>query len=522
MSSFKRTTLNSKQDTLGSKYPTVFRNSSAYYAEFPVTGLISLHMDEEETFFVKKENGYYYQDELIIPSNKYAKTVVGTTAVAGGITTELIDTYDTNLTDDNIFIERKFREKVEEFLNNGEYKLFKSPTEGNIIVTLVNVSLSPNATLGRMIYSFSATAYEVLENNIPNLNEYGLIDIGQFKEIINDEQTALFGQISGLYTGEYSKDVDGRFTVKTNPFNLINEIVNNNTYDIGGGYQYSFSSLSSIWVEQYPKLAFNSELNELQAKKIAAETSGDTEAVAAINLELNRINALIDEINNSPTYPSIIFNINGQEIALGPNRVYHIEDLNLTSADSIYLKYTGAVLLNYTCKVNSIESVSETVSAVVTSSVWNQLEGIFTETTDILNNYDYYRDPNKYLVSKDYNISLYQSLNILDIIKNNVKDTIAESYNTEFTEYDEETGQWTDGKIYYNFEDLTMVEIEADRNTVLLLKNTEDNITQRIIIGPTEKYVLKNISNMIVELAFEAPTYSIINYRCSTTQMTKG
>ena len=36
------------------------------------------------------------------------------------------------------------KERVEEFLNNGEYKLYKSPTEGNAIITLVNVSLVPN------------------------------------------------------------------------------------------------------------------------------------------------------------------------------------------------------------------------------------------------------------------------------------------------------------------------------------------------------------------------------------------
>ena len=35
------------------------------------------------------------------------------------------------------------------------YKLYKSPTEGNMIVTLVNVSLTPNKSLGRIIADFS-------------------------------------------------------------------------------------------------------------------------------------------------------------------------------------------------------------------------------------------------------------------------------------------------------------------------------------------------------------------------------
>jgi hypothetical protein len=45
----------------------------------------------------------------------------------------------TDLTDNNIYIERRFREKVEEFLNEFNCKLFKSPTEGNIIISLMNV-----------------------------------------------------------------------------------------------------------------------------------------------------------------------------------------------------------------------------------------------------------------------------------------------------------------------------------------------------------------------------------------------
>nr|DAG20660.1 MAG TPA: hypothetical protein [Caudoviricetes sp.] len=77
---------------------------------------------------------------------------------------------DTTINDDNIFVERKFREKVEQFLNDFAYKLYKSPTEGNIVIGLMNVSMTPNASLGRMIFEFSATAYEVLENTLENID----------------------------------------------------------------------------------------------------------------------------------------------------------------------------------------------------------------------------------------------------------------------------------------------------------------------------------------------------------------
>nr|DAN98159.1 MAG TPA: hypothetical protein [Caudoviricetes sp.] len=82
---------------------------------------------------------------------------------------------------------------MEEFLNDFNYKLFKSSTEGNIIIGLLNVSLTPNNTVGRMIYSFSATAYEVLENTIENLNEVNIINIGKFESLASEDRINSFG-----------------------------------------------------------------------------------------------------------------------------------------------------------------------------------------------------------------------------------------------------------------------------------------------------------------------------------------
>jgi hypothetical protein len=123
-------------------------------------------MDEDETFFTLGKDGYYYNNELVIPESKYLNGD--------------INTFDTNLSNNNFYIEKIFRDKVEEFLNDGGYKLYRSATEGNIVVTLMNISLKPNASLGRMLFEFSATAYEVLEFNLDNLNEYGIITIGSF------------------------------------------------------------------------------------------------------------------------------------------------------------------------------------------------------------------------------------------------------------------------------------------------------------------------------------------------------
>jgi hypothetical protein len=81
-----------------------------------------------------------------------------------------------NLTSENMTTERAFKLKVLEWLTNGKVKLFRSPAEGNYIVRLMNTSLTPNDTLGRMIHTFNSTAYEIAKCTTENLEYYGLID----------------------------------------------------------------------------------------------------------------------------------------------------------------------------------------------------------------------------------------------------------------------------------------------------------------------------------------------------------
>ena len=67
--------------------------------------------------------------------------------------------------------------KAMEWLNNGKPKLLRSPHEGNFIVRLMRVALSPEAKLGRLLHSFNGTAYEIDEYNYPNLIKYNFTNI---------------------------------------------------------------------------------------------------------------------------------------------------------------------------------------------------------------------------------------------------------------------------------------------------------------------------------------------------------
>ena len=162
VSSFKRQLQETKTETIGSQYPFIRRNGYVNYFTFPIAGLISYHLDEQGLF--QNNDNLYSSDERASGCSSGIPPT-GKRAYQG----------HTNLTNDNIIAERAFRENVEAFLTNGNYKYFKSPTEGVKIISIMGVSLSPNHTLGRMISSFSSTANEVIECSLTNALESNII-----------------------------------------------------------------------------------------------------------------------------------------------------------------------------------------------------------------------------------------------------------------------------------------------------------------------------------------------------------
>jgi hypothetical protein len=131
----------------------------------------------------------------------------------------------TQLTANNYHKERDFKLEVLEWLTNGKPKLFRSPTEGNYIVRLMNTSLTPNDTLGRMLHTFSCTAYEIAECNIMNLQS----DNYQFisKNIVNISNNSMLFE-----THSNQENIKGEFyyiKISGNPHSQINLKFKNNT-----------------------------------------------------------------------------------------------------------------------------------------------------------------------------------------------------------------------------------------------------------------------------------------------------
>lgn len=163
VSSFKNTILETKADTIGGTHPIFYRNGRTKYKEFPISGLISLLADEHE-MFVSGSWEDMTMRRLSTAANQEKE------ALRGSFKNERIQ-----LTGENIDNERDFKLQVLEWITDGQPKLFRSPTEGNYIVRLMNTSLAPNDTLGRMLHTFTSTAYEIDEYNLSNLIKYGFI-----------------------------------------------------------------------------------------------------------------------------------------------------------------------------------------------------------------------------------------------------------------------------------------------------------------------------------------------------------
>ena len=227
VTSFKTTLQESKTDTIGSKYPYFFKNGNVAYKEFPLSGLLSYFIDDAELFIedaalglepadaTRDRTWYFGRDEGIVgpqihdDDRKYENVDYFSSNIGyRGITQEekallallhpnfkyykeYNDWVDKrkqdaqarirtrNFTGYNLFAERKFKLAVLDWLNNGELKLFKSPAEGNYVVRLMNSSLTPEDALGRMLHTFTSTAYEAADNTIASLLTSGIISIDE-------------------------------------------------------------------------------------------------------------------------------------------------------------------------------------------------------------------------------------------------------------------------------------------------------------------------------------------------------
>ena len=449
LSSFKRTKLQSKVNTIGSKYPTICVNGMANYAEFPISATISILSDEYDTFIQKNEDGMYQNGDLLFSTDFFEQLEKRTSC-------EIVDqnneTYrkdvTTNNNDDNTLYERIFRETVLDFLGNDEPKLFKSSTEGNLIIGLINVSTSPVESVNRMIVKLSATAYEIMDNTLKNMDEYSIINIGAYKNEIDLSRVGL-GQLSGCFIGTKTREENSITDTQENKQDLIKIIKTECNSVTQGNLQRSFKRLKSFWIELHPDIDNYSEIEQLNhvlpecilrgkigdnewntlTKTIVpfyatsvAKSSGVPAEMGLYELNVStqefflstdttwqdkqyywnyqdsdlyqRRSArkdLLQKIEDNRTMANAISTvpmiINDKKIYVGINQIYSFDDTKI-DINSLYFDFTTPVVFNYTYEYSYKNAEKETVLSEDRSEIFGQLTGIFTLKENTLYAYD--------------------------------------------------------------------------------------------------------------------------------------
>ena len=167
ISGFKYVTQESITNTLGGRYPIIRKNGDTKYRQFTISGII------DNSCAVATSTSFTDSTTNTTKTNVFDAPKPGSLYVIN-------TTPFTGLSDQKL--EREIRRVTMDFLTDSKPKLFRSFEEGNIIVYLSNVSFTPNKTLGRHIYDFSATVTEMCEYNGQNLEKYKL-NLGGYTKV---------------------------------------------------------------------------------------------------------------------------------------------------------------------------------------------------------------------------------------------------------------------------------------------------------------------------------------------------
>ena len=164
--------LNENEEKIKYYFPLSFnmRSSFGAFQTFDKNDEIKDFTSKEELF----NQGFAYPDETDSPNFK----------ITNYNTQQGIDRWE------DIIYEREFRNKVIDFLYKNTVKLFRSNTEGTMLIKLININLTPKQQLGRMLYSFSADAIEIDDYNIFNCDKYNIQNINEYKTIKHIEDVA--------------------------------------------------------------------------------------------------------------------------------------------------------------------------------------------------------------------------------------------------------------------------------------------------------------------------------------------
>ena len=373
LSEFKYNVTESQQVTIGAKYPYIKRNGNNYFRTFPIGGLISSFIDTTDWYDPHFYDGEFHYDENEIKAFTSKTDIYGESQ-------ELYDDYNNKkgITEYNDYIyEREFRKKVYDFLYKHNVKLFRSTTEGNILIKLMNIDFQPVETLGRRLYSFTATAVEVDDATISNYNKYGIQITGNYEKYVTYRHEVL-GQISGTYQASdgniLSNKIDTKYKKSSNE-GFINQV---------GSLRWL-----KLEIESDPYVIIESD-----GQLVKATASSDIEAPNATVGYIVIINGaemiVYPRMERQPTGQPGDGSTTTEIIHLG---IFELKEDNTLITD-LRFKYPTTVTIDYIANLEEVEDTSGLANRIYYYRKPGQLYGSF-EPKDSLMQKIY----NKYLLN---------------------------------------------------------------------------------------------------------------------------
>ena len=318
--------------TIGSKYPFIRRNGNVNYRTFSLSGTITCFMDI-------RQNTMHAS-----PLDLYGTNEFGGKAKYD----QYNNRHNINLYNNSIY-ERDFREKVIDFLYKNDVKLYKSSTQGNILVKLMNISFTPNNTLSRHIYDFTCTVQQIDQFTIDNCDKYNIQNKGQY---LNETSVSITTQGQVLAPNLNLFYINPNNDSQEEEFYKDRKIYNKNSRLVFGNAKGD-TGLSKDIIKNYIAPKYNYLKTDLIDVKI--------DYLSYLKIEFTSPPYLISQVNGSlkicedsedAIYLGHIIKINGENIIVGPEGIYELADKTtqiktlefLSSEETGVISYEAVVL----------------------------------------------------------------------------------------------------------------------------------------------------------------------------------
>ena len=234
----------------------------------------------------------------------------------------------------------------------------------------MNISFQPIDTLGRRLYSFTATAVEVDEVSIKNYDKYGINIIGDYIKTISLE-TEVFGTLQGTFS--------------LNDGNILNKINTKYAKQAVKGYinEIKYLKQLKIQIESQPYVIIEENNQLIKANNNTTITKSNS-TIGYIVI-INGIETII-----SPTMERYSINPNQQKSSIKVlyNGFFELKESNTQIID-LQFKYPTQASIIYTAQMETKEDTSRLINRYTYYYKPGQLFGIF--------------NPNQLLVKKIFN-----------------------------------------------------------------------------------------------------------------------